>query len=77
MSNPGYNFNIFNIIYIQRVYKKITIEKPNTDNQLPFLDTLVWFDERTSKFFVQFWPLTALPHAEKGPGKTACACSHV
>ena len=29
---------------------KFTIEKPNTDNQLPFLDTLVSFDECTNKF---------------------------
>ena len=28
---------------------KFNIKKPNTDNQLPFLDTLVSFDERTSK----------------------------
>ena len=34
---------------------KFTIEKPNADNQLPFLDTLVSLDERTSKFSAELY----------------------
>ena len=34
---------------------KFTIEKPNLDNQLPFLDTLVSFDERTNKFSTELY----------------------
>ena len=34
---------------------KFTIEKPNSDNQLPFLDTLVSFDERTNKFSTELY----------------------
>ena len=54
---------------------KFTIEKPNADNQLPFLDTLVSFDERTSKFSTElyikpFHGQAITPWDSHGPGSS-------